>query len=63
MAIYYSLTEHHTEWQTYRLIIKTKNHRNMLLTETAYKYGYKQLLPVLTARCEGFDIDKDLIVK
>ena len=63
MAIYYSLTEHHTEWQTYRLIVKTKKHRNMLLTETAYKYGYKQLIPVLTARCEGFDIDKDLIVK
>ena len=61
MAIYYSLTEHHTEWQTYRLIIKTKKHRNMLLTETAYKYGYKQLLPVLSARCVDADISEDLL--
>ena len=56
MAIYYALTEHHTEWQTYRLIIRTKKHRNMLLTETAYKYGYKQLLPVLSERCVDVDI-------
>lgn len=56
MAIYYSLTEHHTEWQTYRLIVKTKKHRNMLLTETSYKYGYKQLLPVLSAKCIDVDL-------
>lgn len=61
MAIYYSLTEHHTEWQTYRLIIKTKKHRNMLLTETAYKYGYKQLLPVLSERCVDVTISEDLL--
>lgn len=62
-AIYHALTEHHTEWQTYRLIIKTKRHRRMVLTETRHQNGYKALIPVLTARCEGFDIDKDLIVK
>ena len=61
MAIYYSLTEHHTEWQTYRLIVKTKKHRNMLLTETAYKYGYKQLLPVLSERCVDVTISEDLL--
>lgn len=62
-ALYNALTEHHTEWQTYRLIIKTKRHRRMVLTETRHQNGYKALIPVLTARCEGFDIDKDLIVK
>ena len=60
MAIYYALTEHHTEWQTYRLIVKTKKHRKMLLTETTYKDGYKQLLPVLSARCVDADISEDL---
>lgn len=61
MAIYYALTEHHTEWQTYRLIIKTKKHRNILLTETAYKYGYKQLLPVLSERCVDVTVSEDLL--
>ena len=56
MAIYYSLTEHYTEWQTYRLIIKTKKHRNMLLTEMAFKDGYKELLPYLNGRCADIEI-------
>ena len=61
MAIYYSLTEHYTEWQTYRLIVRTKKHRNMLLTEMAYKYGYKQLIPVLSERCVDVTISEDLL--
>lgn len=51
MAMYYALTEHHTEWKTYYLIIKTKKHRSMILTETAFKDGYKELLPYLNSRC------------
>nr|MCR4776278.1 hypothetical protein [Saccharofermentans sp.] len=50
-AIYHALTEHYTEWQTYRLIIKTKRHRRMVLTETRHKNGYKELLPYLNSRC------------
>ncbi len=50
-AIYHALTDHYTEWQTYRLIIKTKRHRRMVLTETRNKDGYKELLPYLNSRC------------
>ncbi|MBP5655104.1 MAG: hypothetical protein J6X33_06280 [Clostridiales bacterium] len=51
MAAYYALTDHYHEWDTYYIIIKTKDRRRFVLTETGYKEGYKSLIPILDEKC------------
>lgn len=50
-AFFYAFTDHYREWDTYYIIIRTRNHRRFILTETAYKEGYKSLKPILDERC------------
>ena len=42
---------HYREWDTYYIIIRTRNHRRFVLTETAYKDSYESLKPILDERC------------
>lgn len=35
-AMYYAATDQYNEWDTYRVIIKTKRHRRMVLTELLF---------------------------
>ena len=49
-AMYYAATDQYNEWDTYRVIIKTKNHRRMVLTETSYKEGDKLLFPIINEK-------------
>ena len=45
-ALYHAATDKYKEWDTYLIMIETKKHRRMVLTETARKEGYKSLFPV-----------------
>ncbi len=56
-AAYYVLTDHYREWDTYYIVIRTKKHRKMVLTETAYRRSYESLLPVLKEKCGDIDYD------
>ena len=50
-ALFYAFTDHYREWDTYYIIIRTRNHRRFVLTETAYKDSYESLKPILDERC------------
>ena len=50
-AFFYAFTDHYREWDTYYIIIRTRNHRRFVLTETAYKDSYESLKPILDERC------------
>ena len=50
-AFYYAMTDHYNEWNTYCIVIHTRNHRRFVLSETAYKEGYKELIPFLDEHC------------
>ena len=55
MAVYHALTDRYKEWNTYYIIVKTKNHRRLVLTETAYIYSYESLIPVLDKKCSNVE--------
>lgn len=46
-ALYYAATDQYREWDTYLIIIKTKKHRRMVLTESSFKDGDSLLLPII----------------
>lgn len=50
-AFFHAFTDRYREWDTYYIIIRTRNHRRFILTETAYKESYKSLKPILDERC------------
>lgn len=57
-ALYYAATDNYNEWATYLIIIETKKHKKMVLTETSYKNGADMLLPLIESKCGQIEIKR-----
>ena len=51
-AMYYALTDHYDEWDTYYIVIWTKNHRRFILTEVQ-RNDCESLIPIIKERCSN----------
>ena len=51
-AMYYALTDHYDEWDTYYIVVWTKNHRRFILTEVQ-RNDCESLIPIIKERCSN----------
>ena len=51
-AMYYALTDNYREWKTYYIIIKTKKHKRMVLTEVNNN-SYEPLVQIIREKCKN----------
>ncbi|MBP5491663.1 MAG: hypothetical protein J6Y08_02340 [Clostridiales bacterium] len=49
-SIFHAIVDHYKEWDTFIIIVKTKTHKRMVLTEADYEGDYKRLLQFLEER-------------
>ena len=51
-AMYYALTDHYDEWDTYYIVVWTKNYRRFILTEVQQN-DCESLIPIIKERCSN----------
>ncbi len=51
-AMYYALTDHYDEWDTYYIVVWTKKHRRFILTEVQ-RNDCESLIPIIKEKCSN----------
>ena len=59
-AMYYVLTDHYREWDTYYVVLITKNHGKLVLAEVAYEMDVSRLAQILTEKCPGIELSDEV---